>query len=106
MHKTGSEDVTEVIARWHVHFPPTATSWLHQIAYFFALLAAKQFGRGISCATQKGESASRNDATPSTPIRDLSDGPTPSASSAPVHGFSKLPNVGWKSAKLQNQGIG
>ena len=33
--------------RWHVHLAPTSSSWLNQVARFFALITEKQIRRGV-----------------------------------------------------------
>ena len=46
--------------RWHVHFTPTAASWLNQVERFFALLTEKQLRRGIHRSTRELEHAIRH----------------------------------------------
>lgn len=43
--------------RWHVHFTPTAASWLNQVERFFADLTEKQIRRGVHRSTQELEAA-------------------------------------------------
>ncbi|WP_435053491.1 hypothetical protein [Mesorhizobium caraganae] len=43
--------------RWHIHFTPTAASWLNQVERFFANLTEKQIGRGFHRSTQELETA-------------------------------------------------
>jgi transposase len=43
--------------RWHIHFTPTAASWLNQVERFFADLTEKQIRRGIHRSTQELEAA-------------------------------------------------
>lgn len=43
--------------RWHVHFTPTAASWLNQVERFFALLTEKQLRRGVHRSTGELEAA-------------------------------------------------
>ncbi|MCS3723491.1 MULTISPECIES: hypothetical protein [Bradyrhizobium] len=33
--------------RWHVHLPPTSSSWFDQVERFFALLTDKKIRRGV-----------------------------------------------------------
>ena len=46
--------------RWHVHFTPTAASWLNQVERFFALLTEKQLRRGVHRSTRELEHAIRH----------------------------------------------
>jgi len=43
--------------RWHIHFTPTAASWLNQVERFFANLTEKQIRRGVHRSTQELETA-------------------------------------------------
>ena len=45
--------------RWHVHFTPTASSWVNQVERFFADITDKQIRRGVHRSTQELESAIR-----------------------------------------------
>jgi transposase len=45
--------------RWHIHFTPTAASWLNQVERFFANLTEKQIRRGVHRSTQELEAAIR-----------------------------------------------
>jgi hypothetical protein len=44
---------------WHVHFTPTASSWVNQIERFFANLTEKQIRRGLHRSTAELETAIR-----------------------------------------------
>jgi transposase len=46
-------------ARWHVHFTPTASSWVNQVKRFFANLTEKQIRRGVHRSTAELETAIR-----------------------------------------------
>ena len=46
--------------RWHIHFTPTAASWLNQVERFFANLTEKQIRRGVHRSTQELETAIRS----------------------------------------------
>ena len=46
-------------ARWHVHFTPTASSWVNQVERFFANLTEKQIRRGVHRSTAELEAAIR-----------------------------------------------
>jgi transposase len=59
--------------RYHLHFTPTASSWLDQVERFFALLTARQLKRGVHRSVEELEAAvpayvERHDAEP-TPFR-------------------------------------
>ena len=43
--------------RWHIHFTPTAASWLNQVERFFANLTEKQIRRGVHRSTAALEAA-------------------------------------------------
>ena len=43
--------------RYHLHFTPTASSWLNQVERFFALLAARQLRRGVHRSVEDLEAA-------------------------------------------------
>jgi transposase len=43
--------------RWHVHFTPTAASWVNQIERFFADLTERQIRRGVHRSTRELEAA-------------------------------------------------
>ena len=43
--------------RWHIHFTPTAASWLNQVERFFANLTEKQIRRGVHRSTGQLEAA-------------------------------------------------
>jgi hypothetical protein len=43
--------------RWHIHFTPTAASWLDQVERFFANLTEKQARRGVHRSTAELEVA-------------------------------------------------
>src|SRR3984957_18336408 len=43
--------------RWHVHFTPTASSWVNQVERFFANLTEKQIRRGVRRSTAELETA-------------------------------------------------
>jgi transposase len=43
--------------RWHIHFTPTAASWLNQVERFFANLTEKQIRRGVHRSTAELEAA-------------------------------------------------
>ena len=45
--------------RWHVHFTPTASSWVNQVERFFADLTEKQIRRGAHRSTAELETAIR-----------------------------------------------
>jgi transposase len=55
--------------RYHLHFTPTASSWLNQVERFFALLTARQLKRGAHRSVEELEAAvlayvERHNATP------------------------------------------
>jgi len=59
--------------RYHLHFTPTASSWLNQVERFFALLTARRLKRGVHRSVEELEAAmlayvERHDAEP-TPFR-------------------------------------
>jgi transposase len=43
--------------RYHLHFTPTASSWLNQVERFFALLAARRLKRGVHRSVEELEAA-------------------------------------------------
>jgi len=43
--------------RYHLHFTPTASSWLNQVECFFALLTARQLKRGTHRSVEELEAA-------------------------------------------------
>jgi len=43
--------------RYHLHFTPTASSWLNQVERFFALLTARQLKRGVHRSVEELEAA-------------------------------------------------
>ena len=43
--------------RWHVHFTPTAASWINQVERFFADLTERQIRRGVHRSTRELEAA-------------------------------------------------
>jgi transposase len=43
--------------RYHLHFTPTASSWLNQVERFFALLAARRLKRGMHRSVEELEAA-------------------------------------------------
>jgi transposase len=43
--------------RYHLHFTPTASSWLNQVERFFALLTARQLKRGTHRSVEELEAA-------------------------------------------------
>ena len=45
--------------RWHVHFTPTASSWVNQVERFFADVTEKQIRRGVHRSTAELETAIR-----------------------------------------------
>ena len=45
--------------RWHVHFTPTASSWVNQVERFFADGAEKQIRRGVHRSTAELQTAIR-----------------------------------------------
>jgi transposase len=45
--------------RWHVHFTPTASSWINQVERFFAAITEKQIRRGVHRSTAELEIAIR-----------------------------------------------
>jgi transposase len=45
--------------RWHVHFTPTASSWVNQVERFFADITEKQIRRGVHRSTAELETAIR-----------------------------------------------
>jgi transposase len=45
--------------RWHVHFTPTASSWVNQVERFFAEITEKQIRRGVHRSTEELETAIR-----------------------------------------------
>jgi transposase len=45
--------------RWHVHFTPTASSWVNQVERFFAAITEKQIRRGVHRSTTELETAIR-----------------------------------------------
>jgi transposase len=45
--------------RWHVHFTPTAGSWVNQVERFFADITEKQIRRGVHRSTEELEIAIR-----------------------------------------------
>jgi transposase len=45
--------------RWHVHFTPTASSWVNQVERFFADITEKQIRRGVHRSTEELETAIR-----------------------------------------------
>jgi transposase len=45
--------------RWHVHFTPTASSWVNMVERFFADITEKQIRRGVHRSTQELETAIR-----------------------------------------------
>jgi transposase len=56
-------------SRYHLHFTPTASSWLNQVERFFALLTARQLKRGVHRPVEELEAAvlaylERHDAEP------------------------------------------
>jgi transposase len=44
-------------SRYHLHFTPTAGSWLNQVERFFALLTARQLKRGVHRSVEELEAA-------------------------------------------------
>jgi hypothetical protein len=45
--------------RWHVHFTPTASSWVNMAERFFAEITEKQIRRGVHRSTEELENAIR-----------------------------------------------
>jgi hypothetical protein len=45
------------VARWHVYFTPTSSSWINQVERFFALLSEQQIKRGAHRSVVKLEAA-------------------------------------------------
>jgi len=45
--------------RWHVHFTPTASSWVNQVERFFADITERQIRRGVHRSTAELETAIR-----------------------------------------------
>ena len=45
--------------RWHVHFTPTASSWVNQVERFLAAITEKQIRRGVHRSTEDLETAIR-----------------------------------------------
>jgi transposase len=45
--------------RWHVHFTPTASSWVNQVERFFADITERQIRRGVHRSTAELEAAIR-----------------------------------------------
>ena len=45
--------------RWHVHFTPTASSWVNQVERFFADVTEKQIRRGVHRSTAELQTAIR-----------------------------------------------
>jgi transposase len=43
--------------RWHIHFTPTAASWINQVERFFADLTERQIRRGVHRSTHELENA-------------------------------------------------
>jgi len=43
--------------RYHLHFTPTASSWLNQVERFFALLTARRLKRGVPRSVEELEAA-------------------------------------------------
>ena len=43
--------------RYHLHFTPTASSWLNQVERFFALLTARRLKRGVHRSVEELEAA-------------------------------------------------
>ena len=43
--------------RYHLHFTPTASSWLNQVERFFALLTARRLRRGVHRSVEELEAA-------------------------------------------------
>jgi DDE superfamily endonuclease len=43
--------------RWHVHFTPTASSWVNQVERFFADITEKQIRRDVHRSTAELETA-------------------------------------------------
>ena len=43
--------------RYHLHFTPTASSWLNQVERFFALLTARRLKRGVHRSVEELETA-------------------------------------------------
>jgi len=50
-------------SRFHIHFTPTGTSWIHQVERWFALPTARQLRRGTHRSTRELEKAIRHDLT-------------------------------------------
>ena len=46
--------------RWHVHFTPTASSWVNLVERFFADITEKQIRRGVHRSTEELETAIRS----------------------------------------------
>jgi transposase len=46
--------------RWHVHFTPTASSWVNLVERFFAAITEKQIRRGVHRSTEELERAIRS----------------------------------------------
>jgi transposase len=46
--------------RWHVHFTPTASSWVNLVERFFAATTEKQIRRGVHRSTEELERAIRS----------------------------------------------
>ena len=46
--------------RWHVHFTPTASSWVNLVERFFADITEKQIRRGVHRSTAELETAIRS----------------------------------------------
>jgi transposase len=46
--------------RWHVHFTPTASSWVNLVERLFADITEKQIRRGVHRSTEELETAIRS----------------------------------------------
>ncbi len=44
-------------SRYHLHFTPTASSWLNQVERFFALISARRLKRGVHRSVEELEAA-------------------------------------------------
>jgi hypothetical protein len=67
--------------RWHVHFTPTASSWVER---FFADITEKQIRRGVHRSTEEVEPAIRSYIEA---VNDDSAGPNPPTYSRPIKRF-------------------
>ena len=94
--------------RWHVHFTPTASSWVNQVERFFADITEKQIRRGVHRSTAELETAIRAylDAVNADP-KPFAGPKTTTTSSPPLSASDSRPSTSLqpkpKSPQLQNQ---